>query len=64
MMEDEIVITMSVSDHNLLNDTLLWAALHQVEQRQDRIKELIHRISHTSERLTLSWLDHKRKRFP
>jgi hypothetical protein len=67
--DDEIVVTMTQADFDLLRATLGYA-FHTVRNepngvpKAEVIMKLTDRIRHTAETLTLAWLDKKLAEFP
>jgi hypothetical protein len=67
MTGDEIVVTMSEEDFDLVRELLCEAFLTARSKRQrkqkERVRAALHRICHTAETLSLNWLDKKLEEF-
>jgi hypothetical protein len=67
MSGDEIVVTMSPEDwdlvRELLCDALITARIKRKRKQQERVRAALQRIAHTAETLSLNWLDKKLEEF-
>lgn len=62
-LDNEVVLTMSETDLDILREMWMFAVENNPKNR-DRYLGAINRICHTAETLTLSWLDRKLEEFP
>lgn len=64
-MTDEIVVCMTPADWNRLLTILQDAYMRERKQANaDKVGDLVKRLAHKADKLTLSWLDHKLAEFP